>query len=174
MLFTAAAALAFAATALAGPLSPRQSTDPNACQPEGNGYGPVASPNTDAGFEAYPPFATFANFAPTPAGYSRVFTNLNASVQSPQYQGLFYLTSYNTTECAALCNTATGCQSFNVFFERDPVIDPAPQCSNPPAQTDIKCTLFGGKISAANATNYGQYRQNFHVVIAGSNGYNSN
>jgi len=38
----------------------------------------------------------------------------------------------------------------------------------------IKCTLWGAQINSALATNNGQYRDQFHVVIAGSNGYNSN
>ena len=35
----------------------------------------------------------------------------------------------------------------------------------------IKCVFWGGPVSSSNANNYGQYRQNFQVVIAGSNGY---
>jgi len=38
--------------------------------------------------------------------------------------------------------------------------------------TNIKCTLWGVPTSKAGATNFGQYREQFQVVIAGSNGYN--
>ena len=31
--------------------------------------------------------------------------------------------------------------------------------------------LLGGIVSRANADNFGQWRDDFHVVIAGSNGY---
>ena len=34
-----------------------------------------------------------------------------------------------------------------------------------------KCVFWGGAISQANANNYGQMRDGFNVVIAGSNGY---
>lgn len=169
----AAAIMATVVAAIPAELVQRQSTDPNACQPEGNGYGPPSSPNTDVGFENYPAYPAIARTAPTPPGYTQAFQNLNASVQSPNYVGLVYLTSYNTTQCAQVCNAAPNCQAFDIFFERDPVVDPAPACPNPAAQTDIKCTMFAAPVSAANATNYGQYRQNFHVVIAGSNGYNA-
>ncbi|RMY67862.1 hypothetical protein D0863_07495 [Hortaea werneckii] len=36
----------------------------------------------------------------------------------------------------------------------------------------IKCSLWGSSVSAATATNEGQYREQFHVVIAGSDGFN--
>lgn len=34
-----------------------------------------------------------------------------------------------------------------------------------------KCTLWGSELSASTATNMGGYREQFHVVITGSNGY---
>ena len=37
----------------------------------------------------------------------------------------------------------------------------------------IKCVYWGGALSADTAVNDGQYRRDFHVVIAGSNGYTS-
>jgi hypothetical protein len=48
---------------------------------------------------------------------------------------------------------------------------PGPACPNPPSVTNIKCALWGSSISYATATNEGQYQDDFHVVIAGSNGY---
>jgi len=38
----------------------------------------------------------------------------------------------------------------------------------------IKCVYYGGPVTAASATNVGQWRRDFHVVIAGSNGYVNN
>ncbi|TGO68038.1 hypothetical protein BOTNAR_0031g00250 [Botryotinia narcissicola] len=46
-------------------------------------------------------------------------------------------------------------------------------CPNPPSQTLIKCSLFGGLLDASSATNSGQWQADFQVVIAGSNAYNS-
>lgn len=86
--------------------------------------------------------------------------------------GLYTLMSYNTTQCAGYCNSTTGCEAINIYFERDPVVNPGPNCPNPPASTNIKCTLWGSPVSAATATNEGQYRDQFEVVIAGSDGFN--
>lgn len=107
--------------------------------------------------------------------------------------GYTTLTSYNTTECAADCNKIDGCVAFNLYYERDPSLDPnAQSCPNPPSVTNIKCVFWGVPVSKATATNNGQFRtsspppfplsshppnnlpgDSFQVVIAGSNGYNA-
>lgn len=38
----------------------------------------------------------------------------------------------------------------------------------------IKCVYYGGPVTAASTTNVGQWQDDFHVVIAGSNGYVNN
>lgn len=63
--------------------------------------------------------------------------------------------------------------SFNLFYERDPSAEPGAGCPDPPSVTNIKCVAWGGPVSQANANNKGQYREQFQVVIAGSNGYQS-
>lgn len=52
--------------------------------------------------------------------------------------------------------------------------EPAASCPNPPSTTNIKCVFWGGPIGAENTKNDGQWRRDFHVVMAGSNGYVSN
>ena len=79
--------------------------------------------------------------------------------------------SYDTQECAKRCNDAKGCQSFNLYYERAPSVDPSDACTNPVSQTVLKCVYYGGPVSQATATNDGQWRRDFHVLIAGSNGY---
>lgn len=37
-----------------------------------------------------------------------------------------------------------------------------------------RCVFWGGPVTTDNAKNVGQWRKDFHVVIAGSNGYVSN
>ena len=64
--------------------------------------------------------------------------------------------------------------SFNIYFERGPTVAPGGSCLNPPSTTTIKCALWGGPVSAGDAVNTGQPREQFKVVIAGSNGYTSN
>lgn len=84
------------------------------------------------------------------------------------------MNSYDTLTCASKCNDITGCVAFNIYFERDPSLDPnAQQCPNPPSVTNIKCVWWGVPVSKSTATNSGQYRDSFEVVIAGSNGYNA-
>ena len=132
----------------------------------------MPTPDTPAAFSADPYFADEANHAQTPSGYTEVFKNLNGSVNGNVYMGLNTLTAYDPSQCAALCNAATGCVAFNLYFERDPTLNPATGCDNPPSLTNIKCTLWGADVTAAMAVNTGQSRDNFIVVIAGSNGYN--
>jgi hypothetical protein len=84
------------------------------------------------------------------------------------------LDSYDTVKCQEYCDTAPSCYAFNVFFERDASVIPGDGCSDPPSTVNIKCSLWGSPVSSDTATNVGQYQDQFHVVIAGSNGYNKN
>ena len=112
-----------------------------------------------------------ASNAPTPDGYSLVFTNKDASLSASNYMGLYTLTSFDTLECASKCDQAGGCEAFNVYSERDPSVDPnKDNCPNPPSTTNYKCTLWGAPVAVEEATNKGQYRDDFQVVITGSNG----
>lgn len=143
------------------------------CAPYAKGSGPVASPDTVDAFLSLPAWKQMSSSAPTPDGYSRAFSSLNASVTALNYMGLYTLTSYDTLSCANLCDRASGCSSFNLYAERDPSVDAnGPNCQNPPSTTNYKCTLWGVPICDKEATNVGQYRGQFHVVIAASNAYN--
>ncbi|KAI5208416.1 hypothetical protein AUEXF2481DRAFT_30671 [Aureobasidium subglaciale EXF-2481] len=80
--------------------------------------------------------------------------------------------TYDVNQCATQCTAKYGCSSFNIYFERDPSIDPNDaSCSNPAAFTMIKCVMWSGQVTAANAVNVGQSRSGFSVAIAGNNGY---
>lgn len=152
--------------------------DPCAPQPDGNG--PKNQSVSD--FYAYSPFQSTAASAAVPAGYVNTFNNMNASTSANSYLGLTTLTSYNTTGCAALCDSTTGCTSFNIYIERDPSQNPCMNdstdatvwgywCPNPSAITNYKCTLWGSDIDNTTATNTGDWREQFNVVVTGSNGY---
>lgn len=123
-------------------------------------------------FVAYKPFADAANSASTPSGYTRSFVNLHASNNALKYMGFTQLPTYDTASCADKCSTITGCNAFNLYFERDPIVDPGANCTNPSSMTNVKCVFWGGSIDAKTAVNDGQWRSKFRVVIAGSNGYN--
>jgi hypothetical protein len=59
----------------------------------------------------------------------------------------------------------------NILFEREPTVEPGAGCTDPDSTTKIKCIFWGGYVAEENANNNGQWRDQFHVVIAGSNGY---
>ncbi|KAF2153066.1 hypothetical protein K461DRAFT_277851 [Myriangium duriaei CBS 260.36] len=157
------------------------------CAPQPDGYGPANL--TDSQFMAYPEFQADAANAPSQVAssqsgevYTEVFHNYNASVSANSYLGLYTLNAYDVSACAAHCDTTDLCTAFNIFIERDPSQNPtandstAPTvwgtwCPNPPAITNYKCTLFGSNINATMATNVDGWREQFHVVVTGSNGY---
>jgi hypothetical protein len=148
-----------------------------ACAALPMGAGPVASPDTPANFFAVPDLANNALAALTPSGYTQVFKNLNASNSAYGYLGYTTYKTYDVASCAAKCNSIAGCVSYNMFYERSPSIELGSGesgCTNPPSTTFIKCAFWGGPATAANANNYGQWRNKFQVVITGSNGYVSN
>ena len=46
--------------------------------------------------------------------------------------GYTTLDTYDVPTCAAKCSAINGCMSFNIYFERDPSLDPGANCPNPP------------------------------------------
>ena len=145
------------------------------CAPQPSGSGPVPTPDTPAAFESDPDLQALSANAVTPDGYAQVFQGANGSLSASNYMGLYTLDSYDVLTCASKCDQASGCEAFNLYLERDPSQDPnAANCPNPPSTTNFKCTLWGAPVSAAEATNTGQWRDSFQVVITGSNAYNKN
>ncbi|PNS19067.1 hypothetical protein CAC42_1803 [Sphaceloma murrayae] len=143
-----------------------------ACEPQPLGAGPVSTPDDVRTFAKNPFYANAALSAETPEGYNVSFTNWNASNQAYGYLGYHLLDTYNTSVCASRCDSIEDCLAFNIYFERDPTVDPQIySCPNPPSTTNIKCVFWSGPINKANANNYGQWRGGFQVAIAGSNGY---
>lgn len=150
--------------------------DPCAVQPDG--YGPKVQPDTVEAFEAYPEFHKEAQNAATPAGYERTFVDLNASTSANSYITFYTLQSYDPAGCAQHCDDTDLCTAFNIYIERDPSLnpttnttDPEFNCPNPSSITNYKCSLWGSSIDATSATNEGGYRDDFQVVVVGSNGY---
>ncbi|KAF1823978.1 uncharacterized protein K489DRAFT_378354 [Dissoconium aciculare CBS 342.82] len=160
----------------------------DACSPQPDGYGPVPDQDTPSAFLAYTKLHSAAQAAPTAvrsddyATYKQVFKDLNGAVTGGSYLGLYSLQTYNVAECASRCDDTDLCTAFNIFAERDPSLRPANNdddmptvwgryCPNPPSMTTFKCTLWGSSISAALATNTGQWQEDFQVVITASNGY---
>lgn len=65
--------------------------------------------------------------------------------------GFTTLQTYDVQGCANQCSAINGCASFNIYFERDPTVDPGQNCPNPPSTTTIKCVFWGGPVNAGNA-----------------------
>ena len=136
------------------------------------GSGPHVTPDTAAAFKAYGPFQDDALNAVTPTSYVETFKDLNAAVNANSYLGYKTLKNYDINECASFCDNTKLCIAFNIYIERDPSINPNHcSCTNPASITTYKCSLWGSKIDASSATNHGQNRGAFEVVIVASNGY---
>ena len=128
-------------------------------------------PDTPAAFVAYPLWKQYALSAKTPSGYAQTFKDLTASVSANSFLSLVTLHSYDTLGCSQWCDNTTLCTGFNIFVERDPSLNPSDNCPLPSSISNYKCTLWGSGVEASAATNFGGYRGQFQVVIAGSDGY---
>ncbi|KAI5245644.1 hypothetical protein E4T42_06702 [Aureobasidium subglaciale] len=106
---------------------------------------PDFSGDTAAQFLAEPYFASVASAnAAAPTGYTQAFINKQASNNAFGYLAPWTLDPNDAS------------------------------CSNPAAFTMIKCVMWSGQVTAANAVNVGQSRGGFSVAIAGNNGYVTN
>ncbi|KAG9663983.1 hypothetical protein KCV03_g9819, partial [Aureobasidium melanogenum] len=141
-------------------------------QPTGINYN--SSPDTPAAFasDIYYNAVASANSAAAPTGYVQSFAGLTASNSAENYMGFTLLTSYDVPTCAQKCSAMAGCNGFNIYFERDPIKNPDDvSCANPASTINVKCVFWGGAVTSDNAKNFGQWRNQFQVLIAGSNGY---
>lgn len=131
--------------------------------------------DTPANFNNDPNIAEQANKAnAAPKGYYQNFKNLKAANSAMNYLGYSVVTTgYDVDWCAAKCDAKAGCLSFNIYFERDPTIEPGPGCPNPAGFANIKCSFWGTGLDTSTANNVGQWREKFWVSIAGSNAYTS-
>ncbi|APA11511.1 hypothetical protein sscle_08g062810 [Sclerotinia sclerotiorum 1980 UF-70] len=161
-------------TAVPSTVAKRNNIKRSSCEPQPLGAAPTSTPDTAEAFLADSQYTAISDVAATPQGYNLAFKNLQGSSQTTSYLGYKTLDSYDTVNCASYCDQQDGCIAFNIYMERDPTVDPGATCANPASTTNYKCVKWGVQIQAATATNVGQWRQDFHVVIAGSNGYNKN
>ncbi|KAH7053285.1 hypothetical protein B0J12DRAFT_750760, partial [Macrophomina phaseolina] len=136
-----------------------------------NVYGITAS-NYDA-FKADETIAAKATEAATPPGYFVNFKNYKAANNAYAYLGYEVVEKYDPAICAKTCDAKDGCLSFNIYFELDPVSNPSKACPAPKSFVNIKCSYWGSALDTDTAVNDGQWREQFHVAIAGSNAYSS-
>ena len=171
-----------AATASAAAVIQTEGVDKrDGCAPQPGGAGPrPGDGSVDAYTDSNNALRANAKAATAPSGYTESFKDKTGSSQQIGYITYKNIDSgeYDVNACAAFCDSETYCLGFNIYYERDPSVDPAAACPNPPPITNVKCSLYGYNVAAKAATNEGQWRgpqdatgQSFHVVIVGSNGY---
>ncbi|KAG9692082.1 hypothetical protein KCU95_g7325, partial [Aureobasidium melanogenum] len=100
-----------------------------------------------------------------PSGYTPAFLNLQGSTQANGYLTYKTLSTYDPQQCTSACDKISSCQFANIYYERDP------DSNNNPVDV-IKCALYSMPQTNCTATNTGQWRGSFHVMVTGSNGYN--
>ncbi|KAG9550478.1 hypothetical protein KCU71_g15764, partial [Aureobasidium melanogenum] len=135
------------------------------------------SVDTASAFRANGSYASIASNAPVPSGYVSTVVNAGGANSGYGYLGYSNLASYDTNACAAKCSKTVGCMAFNIYFERDPSVDPGTGnsgCANPSSVVYAKCALWGGPLNSDNAVNKGQMRNQFEIAVAGSNAYQNN
>lgn len=151
------------------------------CAPQPGGNGPVPGDGSVAAYTASTnALRAKAQAATAPAGYTESFKDKTGSSQQIGYLTYKNIDSgdYDVKACADFCDSEKYCLGFNIYYERDPSVDPAAACPNPAPITNVKCSIYGYNVAAKAATNQGQWRgpqdangQSFNVVIVGSNGY---
>lgn len=112
------------------------------CVQQPLGISHVSLPDTAAAFIADPWYNVQAITAQVPVGFVNTFTALNASNSADQYAGYTLMNSYDPSACAQKCSAMSGCNSFNIYFERDPQYDPSVlACSNPASTVNVKVSF---------------------------------
>jgi hypothetical protein len=142
------------------------------CDPVPYGHGPRPTDDTMLAFLQNPDFSIMALNSPAPDGYTSVYTNEHASSVSAKYLRYDEVNDYSASNCSRQCDRTTGCQAFNIYFERTPTLNLGSECKTSLSSTMIKCVLWGDSLQKSDATNRGYLRWDFGVVIAGSNAYN--
>ena len=172
-----ALSLALSAEAL---LTPRHTIGDCSVQPAGAPGYATTNPDTPSAFLANLIYSNAAKTAVTPSGFTQVFQNQqSAIVNNVGYLSYDQINNYDPGYCAQRCQSSAypGCTGFDIYFERDPTIDPGVNCTNPASLTYIRCAYYSSAsscIKPSQLTNNGQYCQQFQLVIAGSNGYTLN
>ncbi|CAD0087479.1 unnamed protein product [Aureobasidium mustum] len=145
----------------------------NACDTQAAGVYTYQTDSASA-FRADPRWASMASNAPVPTGFVQTQTNANGANSAYGYLGYHNLDSYDVNACADFCTHTLGCMAFNVYVQRDASLEPAAACPSPSSVIYARCALWGSPLSSDSATNTGPMREQFEVVVAGSNAYQNN
>ncbi|EXJ60420.1 hypothetical protein A1O7_04572 [Cladophialophora yegresii CBS 114405] len=99
-------------------------------------------------------FSDAASSAATPIGYYEAFSNGQTWNSGDGFLGHTTLDEYDSSICAAICDSMDECSSFQIYFEKQ-VGGVAPS---------IKCSFSAGSITVSHTNGA-------NAVIAGNNGY---
>ncbi|RYN98252.1 hypothetical protein AA0120_g2573 [Alternaria tenuissima] len=148
------------------------------CLSRGNSTAPEPSSNSLSGFAEDAKYNSLALSAPVPTGYALAMSNANCAFSSTKYMLYVQLKSYSPETCAELCNKYEGCDSFNIYIQRDPSVVPGPACPNPAPIFVTKCALYSEPEQLSSCTNFGQHvgpvdadGEAFKIAMRGSNAY---
>jgi hypothetical protein len=114
----------------------------SSCASQPTGAGPVPSPDTATAFLSLSSLSSSALNAAVPDGYVQAFENRQASSNGYSYMGFNLMPSYDTLTCARKCTAMSGCQAFNIYYERDPLQNPDSDRCSLASTTQIKVCVF--------------------------------
>ncbi|KAH8879989.1 hypothetical protein GQ53DRAFT_833648 [Thozetella sp. PMI_491] len=135
------------------------------CTAEPLGFGPVPMIDSPEAWLNLTSMTKTAIEARVPVGFGLVANGsaLNGAIEAVGFEGFAYLETYDVEQCASWCMEKRECISFNIYYERAPVLAPADACPNPNSTTTIKCVFWGNELEAGLATNRGEMRKDFRL-----------
>lgn len=96
----------------------------------------------------------------TPSGYELTYGPTNGANNAPGYLGFNFLTQYDPSACAKLCNDKQDCVSFNIWRG---VVNGDPRT--------YTCSMYSTVVDQSTAVNYGDDVNKVKVTY--SRGYKS-
>jgi hypothetical protein len=103
--------VAFAAQALTGSVGHQLSK--RDCEALPLGRGTVPADDTAESFSASPDYASIAQAAATPSGYSKSYGPKRSTSNGQIYMGTDLLETYDPSICATACEAKSGCAGFD-------------------------------------------------------------
>jgi hypothetical protein len=93
------------------------------------GPGTVPTPDTAEAFSTSPEYASIAQAAATPSGYSKAYGPKTSTSNVPGYMGTDLLETYDPSICATACAAKSGCVGFDI-------------CKSAPSQPICPCSEY--------------------------------
>jgi len=142
------------------PVIPRP-TSPGDCRPLKEYKNPYTIPLDSS--SSFLNATIISNLAETPVKletYQLAFKNMYGTITTKSANRLKkeITSTYDPDNCAFECDQIQGCESFNIFFERLPVLVPSEDCPTPRATVRVVCTYWDRWLDPDMATYKGEQR----------------